>query len=145
MIAAGKKRKNALMQFMRGYSVFRFSIQFPSLIALLLIQSLPCAQCRPDTTDLMVLGAVSQGNPGVFLEACQGDGLTFPLSNREEDWTGLKSWDARQKNTLNLCECDFHLKIFLPLPSELNNHSLRLWVNKKRNVWHQVRTHFKPC
>lgn len=46
--------QNALMQFMRGYSSFRFRIQFPSLIVLLLIQSLPCAQCRPDITDFMV-------------------------------------------------------------------------------------------
>ena len=49
-----EQRKNALMPFMRGYSAFRFSIQFPSLIALLLIQSLPYARCGPDTTDLRV-------------------------------------------------------------------------------------------
>lgn len=46
-----KKKKNALMQFMSWYSAFTFSIQFPSLIALLLIQSLPYARCGPDTTD----------------------------------------------------------------------------------------------
>lgn len=34
--------------------MFTFSFQLPSVIALILIQSLPCAQKGPDTTDFRV-------------------------------------------------------------------------------------------
>lgn len=87
-----EQRKNALMQFMRGYSAFRFSIQFPSLIALVLIQSLPCAWCGPDTTDLRVCELPVKVIQESFSKGCQGEvySFTFP-SNKEEDRAGLKA------------------------------------------------------
>lgn len=52
-----QKRQNTLMTRLkepRCYSPFRFSLRFPSLITLLLIESLPCSWCWPDTTTLLV-------------------------------------------------------------------------------------------
>lgn len=54
MCCSRKQQKNFMVQFMRGYSVFRLSIQFPSLMALESLLSLPYTQCGPDTTDLRV-------------------------------------------------------------------------------------------
>lgn len=80
------------MQFMRGYSSFRFRIQFPSLIVLLLIKSLPCAQCGPDITDFMVWDLSLNVIQGSFSKPVQGEvhRLTFP-SNKENDTVGLKA------------------------------------------------------
>lgn len=94
LISARKKntwdeqRKNALMQFMRGYSALRFSIQFPSLIALLLIRSLPYARCGPDTTDLRVWELSVKVIQESFLKLVRGKRIAshFPQTRRATEW-----------------------------------------------------------
>lgn len=148
-----EQRKNALMQFMRGYSVFRFSIQFPSLIALLLIQSLPYAQWGPDTTDLRVWELSVKVIQESFSKAVRVTASHFlqtrgwqngPKSCLRERTLhrGKPARPNRQEKHSTSVKVASTCNVSL-YSSELNKHSLMLWVNnKKYSVWHQVKSHF---
>lgn len=104
LAASGRERntldelqKNALMPFTRGYSAFRFSIQFPSRIPFAIDSQFALCLVWARHNKSQGLRAVSQGNPGVFFKACQGEEyrivhrLTFPpQTNKEDDGTTLK-------------------------------------------------------
>lgn len=76
------------MQFMRGYSALRFGIQFPSLIALLLIRSLPYARSGPDTTDLRVWELSVKVIQESFLKLVREKRIAshFPQTRRTIEW-----------------------------------------------------------
>lgn len=98
-----------------------FSIQFPSLIALLLIQSVPCARCGPDTTYLRVwelsVNVIQESLLKPVRVKCTAS--HFPSNkedDRREERNALQGPNWREKPYLGWNGFHFHLSY------ELNRH-----------------------